>query len=168
MEVEGGKRGVCCRRAGLAEPGHRRLRVVLQDVKADDGPPPQAMNTATLSPTSPKVKRRQSARNSRTRAGSHLPPQQTQETHDAALYSIRAFLRSRTSYDAFPVSFRLIVLDSQLEVKKALQCLLLNGGLTHDDILVPSKADLTFSLRRRFCPPLEQREINLRWDVHRF
>jgi len=96
------------------------------------------MNTATLSPTSPKVKRRQSARN-RTRAGSHCPPQQTQETHDAALYSIRAFLRSRTSYDAFPVSFRLIVLDSQLEVKKALQCLLLNGGPTHDGTLCPQR-----------------------------
>ncbi|KAF8507092.1 CBS-domain-containing protein [Russula emetica] len=84
------------------------------------------MNTATFSPTSPKVKRRQSAR-IRQRTGSYLPPQQTQETHDAALYSIRTFLRSRTSYDAFPVSFRVIVLDSQLEVKKALQCLLLNG-----------------------------------------
>jgi hypothetical protein len=89
------------------------------------------MNTATLSPTSPKVKRRQSAR-IRQRTGSYLPPQQTQETHDAALYSIRTFLRSRTSYDAFPVSFRVIVLDSQLEVKKALQCLLLNGGYPCD------------------------------------
>ena len=89
------------------------------------------MNTATLSPTSPKVKRRQSARN-RQRTGSYLAPQQTQETHDAALYSIRTFLRSRTSYDAFPVSFRLIVLDSQLEVKKALQCLLLNGRYISD------------------------------------
>lgn len=90
------------------------------------------MNTATLSPTSPKVKRKQSGRG-RPRAPSHIAPQQqTQETHDAALYSIRAFLRSRTSYDAFPVSFRLIVLDSQLEVKKALQCLLLNGGYTPD------------------------------------
>jgi hypothetical protein len=89
------------------------------------------MNTATLSPTSPKVKRRQSAR-ARQRTGSYLAPQQTQETHDAALYSIRTFLRSRTSYDAFPVSFRLIVLDSQLEVKKALQCLLLNGRYISD------------------------------------
>jgi 5'-AMP-activated protein kinase, regulatory gamma subunit len=87
------------------------------------------MNTATLSPTSPKVKRRHSAR---IRTGSYLAPVQTQETHDAALYSIRTFLRSRTSYDAFPVSFRLIVLDSQLEVRKALQCLLLNGGYTPD------------------------------------
>ena len=86
-------------------------------------PQRSTMNSATLSPTSPKVKRKPSAR--RPRAISH--PHQTQETHDAALYSIRAFLRSRTSYDAFPVSFRLIVLDSQLEVRKALQCLLLNG-----------------------------------------
>ena len=78
------------------------------------------MSAPTLSPTSPKVKRKYSARRQRVIS-------LTQETHDAALYSIRAFLRSRTSYDAFPVSFRLIVLDSQLEVKKALQCLLLNG-----------------------------------------
>jgi 5'-AMP-activated protein kinase, regulatory gamma subunit len=85
------------------------------------------MSTAALSPTSPK--RKPSAR--RSRAVSHLAQQQTQETHDAALYSIRAFLRSRTSYDAFPVSFRLIVLDLQLEVKKALQCLLLNGRRLH-------------------------------------
>lgn len=83
------------------------------------------MNAATLTPTSPKVRRKTSTR--RQRAPSYLSPHQTQESHDAALYSIRAFLRSRTSYDAFPVSFRLIVLDSQLEVRKALQCLLLNG-----------------------------------------
>ena len=120
------------------------------------------MNTATLTPTSPKVKRKQSARN-RQRTGSYLPPQQTQETHDAALYSIRTFLRSRTSYDAFPVSFRVIVLDSQLEVKKALQCLLLNGGYSCDVALC---VDLTCP-RCGLCPPLEQREIGLCWDVHR-
>ncbi|KAI0043215.1 CBS-domain-containing protein [Auriscalpium vulgare] len=90
---------------------------------------------ASLSPTSPKVRRKPSAR--RTRAGSHLPPVQTQETHDAALHSIRAFLKSRTSYDAFPISFRLIVLDSQLEVKKALQCLLLNGQLASGVVSAP-------------------------------
>ncbi|THH16749.1 hypothetical protein EW146_g3939 [Bondarzewia mesenterica] len=81
---------------------------------------------ATLTPTaSPKVRRKASTR--RPRAGSHLPPIQSQETHDAALQSIRAVLKGRTSYDAFPVSFRLIVLDSELEVKRALQCLLTNG-----------------------------------------
>jgi len=79
----------------------------------------------TLSPTrSPTVKRKGS---SRKRAISQLPPAQTPETHEAALKSIRATLRKQTSYDVFPVSFRLIVLDTKLEVKKALQCLLHNG-----------------------------------------
>ncbi|KAI0669956.1 CBS-domain-containing protein [Trametes maxima] len=77
-----------------------------------------------LSPSnSPKVRRKGSVRR---RAASHLPPF-TQGSHDAALYAIRHYLKGRTSYDTFPVSFRLIVLDSKLEVKKALQCLLLNG-----------------------------------------
>lgn len=58
---------------------------------------------------------------------SHLPPLQTQETHDAALESIRLFLRGRSSYDVFPLSSRVIVLDTKLEVKKALGCLLHNG-----------------------------------------
>ncbi len=79
----------------------------------------------TLSPAgSPRVRRRGSTR--RPRAVSHLPPF-TQESHEAALNAIRTYLKGRTSYDTFPVSFRLIVLDSKLEVKKALQCLLLNG-----------------------------------------
>lgn len=82
---------------------------------------------ASLSPTSAsKVRRKLSTR--RGRAGSHLPPVQTPETHDAALQAIRSFLKSHTVYDAFPVSFRLIVLDTKLEVKKALQILLLNSS----------------------------------------
>ncbi|TFK87781.1 CBS-domain-containing protein [Polyporus arcularius HHB13444] len=81
--------------------------------------------SATLTPSnSPRVRRRGSTR--RPRALSHLPPF-SQESHDAALSAIRNYLKGRTSYDTFPVSFRLIVLDSKLEVKKALQCLLLNG-----------------------------------------
>jgi hypothetical protein len=83
---------------------------------------------STLSPTnSPKVRRNKSTR--RPRAGSHLPPHQTSETHDAAVNGIRSFLKGRICYDAFPVSFRIIVLNYQLEVKKALQCLLNNGTL---------------------------------------
>ncbi|KAG6850499.1 hypothetical protein H0H93_012500 [Arthromyces matolae] len=81
---------------------------------------------ATLSPTnSPRVPRRRVS--TRRRAGSHLPPYPSQESHDAALHAIRFFLKAHTVYDAFPVSFRLIVLDTKLNVKKALQCLLLNG-----------------------------------------
>ena len=76
---------------------------------------------STLAPAqSPRTpKRRPSTRH---RAPSHI------STHDAALCAIRSFLKGRTCYDAFPVSFRLIVLDTKLNVKKALQCLLLNGA----------------------------------------
>ena len=77
-----------------------------------------------LAATSPKVRRKPSGRR---RAGSQLPPTQTLEAHDAPLHAIRSFLKSHTSYDALPISFRLIVLDTKLNVKKALQCLLLNG-----------------------------------------
>ncbi|ADV20385.1 nuclear protein SNF4 [Cryptococcus gattii E566] len=48
-------------------------------------------------------------------------------THDEALEALRAFLKERSSYDVFPVSFRLIVLDTQLKVKKALDVMLLYG-----------------------------------------
>ncbi|KIJ45178.1 hypothetical protein M422DRAFT_167344 [Sphaerobolus stellatus SS14] len=80
------------------------------------------MSAATpLSPTSPKQMRRKGSTR-RARAGSHLPPPQTQETHDAALNAIRLFLKGRSSYDVFPLSSRVIVLDTKLEVKKALTC----------------------------------------------
>lgn len=87
------------------------------------------MSTAApLSPTAtPNKTMRRRASTRRPRAGSHLPPAQTQETHDAALQSIRLFLRGRSSYDVFPLSSRVIVLDTKLEVKKALGCLLHNG-----------------------------------------
>ncbi|ANB15165.1 AMP-activated serine/threonine-protein kinase regulatory subunit SNF4 [Sugiyamaella lignohabitans] len=44
-----------------------------------------------------------------------------------ALISIRAFLKSKTAYDVLPVSFRLIVLDTALLVKKSLTILLQNS-----------------------------------------
>jgi 5'-AMP-activated protein kinase regulatory gamma subunit len=85
---------------------------------------PLAMNT--LSPaTSPKVRRTTSQR--RSRAASYLPPH-VPEAHEAAHNAVLAFLKGRTSYDALPVSFRLITLDTKLEVKKALQCLLAHGA----------------------------------------
>ncbi|KDQ19917.1 hypothetical protein BOTBODRAFT_27333 [Botryobasidium botryosum FD-172 SS1] len=63
----------------------------------------------------------------RSRAASAVPIPQTREIHEAALQSIRTFLKGRSSYDVFPVSFRLIVLDNKLEAKKALQALMANG-----------------------------------------
>jgi hypothetical protein len=54
-------------------------------------------------------------------------------SHDEAIEALRAFLKERSSYDVFPVSFRLIVLDSQLKVKKALDVMLLYGGSPQSD-----------------------------------
>ncbi|WWC70104.1 uncharacterized protein I206_104051 [Kwoniella pini CBS 10737] len=57
------------------------------------------------------------------------PPmiQQRSLSHPEALEALRNFLKERSSYDVFPVSFRLIVLDTQLKVKKALDVMLLYG-----------------------------------------
>ncbi|WWC89223.1 uncharacterized protein L201_004141 [Kwoniella dendrophila CBS 6074] len=55
------------------------------------------------------------------------PPMQRALTHNEALEALRNFLKERSSYDVFPVSFRLIVLDTQLKVKKALDVMLLYG-----------------------------------------
>ncbi|KAJ3800818.1 CBS-domain-containing protein [Lentinula aff. detonsa] len=51
----------------------------------------------------------------------------TRHIHHGALQAIRTFLKGRICYDAFPISFRLIVLDTKLSVKRALQCLLMNS-----------------------------------------
>lgn len=45
----------------------------------------------------------------------------------AGLKAIRDFLKKRTSYDVLPMSFRLIVLNTDLLVKKSLNILLQNG-----------------------------------------
>lgn len=44
-----------------------------------------------------------------------------------AVQAIRQFLKSKTSYDVLPVSYRLIVLDTSLLVKKSLNILLQNN-----------------------------------------
>lgn len=116
---------------------------------------------ATLSPNmSPRTPRRKPS--TRRRALSHLQPHSIHDSHDAALHAIRSFLKLHTAYDAFPVSFRLIVLDTKLNVKKALQCLLLNGKLPpfHPDRLLTSR-------RRRLRPLVEQRQVKFRWHAHR-
>jgi 5'-AMP-activated protein kinase regulatory gamma subunit len=51
----------------------------------------------------------------------------TTPTH-IAQRTIRAFLKVRTSYDVLPLSFRLIVFDTALLVKKSLNILIQNGG----------------------------------------
>lgn len=56
----------------------------------------------------------------------HPPPVPPRAlSHDEALEALRGFLKERSSYDVFPVSFRLIVLDTTLRVRKALDVMLL-------------------------------------------
>ncbi|KIK71063.1 hypothetical protein GYMLUDRAFT_150371 [Collybiopsis luxurians FD-317 M1] len=76
------------------------------------------MSNPNLLPPSPSIVRRRTS--TRRRAGSNLPP--LQDGHHASLHAIRSFLKGRICYDAFPISFRLIILDTKLSVKRALQC----------------------------------------------
>lgn len=43
---------------------------------------------------------------------------------------VREFLKVRTSYDVLPLSFRLVVLDNNLLIKKSLNILIQNGSRT--------------------------------------
>lgn len=64
-------------------------------------------------------------------SGTEISPVAAKEIIDAeqkkALESIRRFLQSKNSYDVLPVSFRLVVLDTALLVKKSLTILMQNG-----------------------------------------
>lgn len=97
----------------------------------------------TISPKN--VKRRPSGRR---RAGSqaYYP---AHELHELGVSAIRNFLRCHTCYDAFPVSFRLIVCDTKLTVKKALQCFLLNGIL----LFYKTPSPFYISFQASYLPP---------------
>ena len=67
----------------------------------------------------------------------HPPPVPTRAlSHDEALDALRGFLKERSSYDVFPVSFRLIVLDTTLKVKKALDVMLLYSEFIPDVVTI--------------------------------
>ncbi|KAI9850267.1 MAG: AMP-activated serine/threonine-protein kinase regulatory subunit [Thelocarpon superellum] len=55
------------------------------------------------------------------------PPTPLDLEQAQGLRAIRAFLKVRTSYDVLPLSFRLIIFDTTLLVKKSLNILLQNG-----------------------------------------
>lgn len=56
-----------------------------------------------------------------------LTPEQVEYDQKIGIKAIRLFLQSKTSYDVLPVSYRLIVLDTSLLVKKSLNILLQNN-----------------------------------------
>ena len=47
--------------------------------------------------------------------------------HLHSLHAIRHFLRTHSSYDVLPVSFRLVVFDTQLTIKSALDVMFQSG-----------------------------------------
>ncbi|KAL1867345.1 hypothetical protein VTK73DRAFT_4224 [Phialemonium thermophilum] len=55
------------------------------------------------------------------------PPSPLDRDQMQGLRGIREFLKVRTSYDVLPLSFRLIVLDNDLLIKKSLNILIQNG-----------------------------------------
>ncbi|KAI9837244.1 MAG: AMP-activated serine/threonine-protein kinase regulatory subunit [Sarea resinae] len=62
------------------------------------------------------------------RPDSSTPPLSAMDREQLeGLRTIRAFLKVRTSYDVLPLSFRLIVFDTALLVKKSLNILIQNG-----------------------------------------
>jgi len=148
-----------CRKRTVVDRGKVCLGFVGQTHRKDHHQPAAAMSTLSPSAPSPRPSRRLSTRR---RAISHVPPVQTQESHDAALHAIRNVLKGRTSYDAFPVSFRLIVLDTKLNVKKALQCLLLNGILSRSLLSIFPHSHHRCS----FCTVMEQRKVKVCWDAY--
>lgn len=62
------------------------------------------------------------------------------ESNDNLQDLVRGFLKQHTTYDVLPVSYRLIVLDTQLLVKKALAALMQNGKLENGDWSAPNFA----------------------------
>ncbi|CAI5760747.1 unnamed protein product [Candida verbasci] len=56
-----------------------------------------------------------------------LSDEQIENDQQVGIKAIRLFLQSKTSYDVLPVSYRLIVLDTTLLVKKSLNILLQNN-----------------------------------------
>ncbi|GME82882.1 unnamed protein product [Ambrosiozyma monospora] len=58
---------------------------------------------------------------------SNLTPDQIRKDQQLALQAIRNFLHSKNSFDVLPVSYRLIVFETSLLVKRALNILLQNS-----------------------------------------
>lgn len=68
--------------------------------------------------------------------------------------AIRDFLRKRTSYDVLPLSFRLIVLDTDLLIKKSLNILIQNCKPMHKLGRVSRYADKRVSSSHCVCPSM--------------
>lgn len=117
---------------------------------------PRSVMATPSHPSTPSKPRRPSsslpAHPRRARAASALetPGANAFVLHQQGLASIRTFLKGRSSYDVFPVSFRLIVLDTKLTVKKALGVMLQTGAFRRaSGFLCVSFSICTVAVRHR-------------------
>jgi len=85
--------------------------------------------------------------------------------HDDALKKIRTFLKGRSTYDVFPLSFRLLVLDTKLEVKKALASLVQNG-CSFLYLGSDRSAKVVVGYRCRVCTSLQPGHMEICGHVH--
>lgn len=79
--------------------------------------------------------------------------------------AIRAFLKVRRSYDVLPLSFRLIILDTALLVKKSLNILIQNGWSGRITSLMLKSLKY---YRHRLCTTMGLENFNLCWSAHGF
>lgn len=98
-------------------------------------------------------------------SGSVLRPALDPDTrHATALESIRRFLRDTTCYSILPESYRLIVLDNELTIKRALAALTLNGPYDLGRSAVPCLLSSPMD-RRGFRSVIRLFYLYFRWHV---
>ncbi|KAK0281451.1 AMP-activated serine/threonine-protein kinase regulatory subunit [Friedmanniomyces endolithicus] len=101
------------------------LRPVSRAAATAAAPPTASSSQAVGSPTGSSRPGTERARNQM------LSPLDREQIE--GLRAIRAFLKVRTSYDVLPLSYRLIVFDTSLLVKKSLSILTQQGAVRSDD-----------------------------------
>jgi hypothetical protein len=97
--------------------------------------PTAAAATPTAAATSPTITKRaslnrKSSSQRRARANSHNVHGHSggyMDPHHEALTKIRQFLKTRSAFDVFPLSYRLVVFDTKLTVKYALNTMHQHG-----------------------------------------
>lgn len=135
--------------------------------------PPPASSSSSHTPAKPRRPSSSSTPRPRFRASSSVNPDQF-VSHEVALTNIRTFMKGRSSYDVFPVSFRLIVLDTKLMVKKALGVMWQNGQSSlhrrGSSVFGEQRADhrLIYSFRSHICAAVELGDVTVRRYVYLF
>lgn len=100
----------------------------------------QASTSGMRSPTTPTSSGHRLSHTHSNRARGTLGTAGRPLHHRQALSALRAFLRRESCFDILPESFRLIVFDNKLLIKRALVALQTNGALlcSISDVAFPS------------------------------